>query len=55
MLLLERDNDILVKVNDNRGVDDLSERLRGSLNLILTTLLPRASRASGEMYTGDHI
>ena len=51
----ERDNDIPVEVDDDRGVDDLSERLRGSPNLILTTPPPGASRASGGMRTGDRI
>ena len=51
----ERDNDIPNNLDDDRGADDLSERLRGSLNLILTTLPPGASRASGGMCTGDRI
>ena len=55
MLLLDRDNDIPNDLDNDRGADDLSERLRGSLNLILTTLLPGASRASGGMCTGDRI
>jgi hypothetical protein len=44
----EWDDDIPNEVDCDRGVDELSEHLRGSSNLNLTTTLPpRASRALG--------
>jgi hypothetical protein len=47
MCILEGDNDFLDKVDCDRGVAELSERLRGSVNLNSTILSPRASEALG--------